>query len=400
MEHKKRFERRQFLKLGLAGVSGAALLSPFQLKSENSKRKGKVIYRTLGKTGVQLPIVSMGSMRGENMSLIEEAIKKGIRHFDTANSYQNGKNEELLGQVLKKYKRKNYFIATKIIPDDMDRQTGELGPGSTAELFLKKLDTSLARLQMSQVDLLYIHALSTRSAVLNKEMIKAVTTAKKLGKTRFVGVSTHRNEPEVLDAMIEAGIYDVALVAYNFKQDHRDQLKLNIQKAADAGIGIIAMKTMAGGFIDKEKTKPINTKAALKWVLQDKNVCTSIPGFTSFNQLEESFGVMEDLELSDAEKHDLESASHQAGLYCNQCGICLEQCKKSLPVNDLMRAYMYAYGYRDAFKAKELITSANLGQDPCLGCDGCTVDCPKGFNVHLKIADVSRVVSIPDDFIA
>ena len=117
------------------------------------------------------------------------------------------------------------------------------------------------------------------------------------GYTRFLGVSTHKNEPDVIDAAVDCGVYDVVLTAVNFKQDHYPSVKAAIARAAKAGVGIVGMKTMAGGFLDKEKTKPINCKAALKFVLQDPNVTTTIPGITSFDQLDENASVNQDLAI-------------------------------------------------------------------------------------------------------
>lgn len=391
-------QRRRFLQLSAAAITGGALLPTFHASA--APKKGKIIYRTLGKTGIKLPLISMGAMRGDNKALIDAGLKMGVVHFDTANSYQNGKNEEMLADVFAKRKRKEFVVATKVVPDDMDRKTGQLGEGATAEKFLKKFDESLSRLKLDYVDILYVHALSSREAVLHPEMIKAVTQAKQSGKAKFIGVSTHQNEPTVLRAMVEAGIYDVALVAINFKQDHRQEVLAAITEANQAGIGIVAMKTMAGGFLDKEKSKPINTKAALKWVMQNQSICTAIPGFTTYAQLEESFSVMNDLSLSPQEQTDLEQALAFEGLFCNQCGQCLGQCKKGLPVNDIMRAYMYTYGYREAAKGKELLAKAQVEPNPCSNCNNCTVQCIKHFDVASRIEDVTRLMNVPNDFIA
>jgi predicted aldo/keto reductase-like oxidoreductase len=89
-------------------------------------------------------------------------------------------------------------------------------------------------------------------------MLEAVATAKKTGKAKHVGVSTHKNEPEVIQAVIDSGVYEVVLTSINFKQDYYAVLKKTIAKAAKAGIGIVAMKTMAGGFHNKERKQPIN----------------------------------------------------------------------------------------------------------------------------------------------
>ncbi|MBI9063831.1 MAG: aldo/keto reductase [Marinilabiliaceae bacterium] len=400
MKTSNKTNRRQFIKVTATGLAGATLITGSDVEAKTRKKKEKIIYRTLGRTGVKLPIVSMGAMRGESKALIKMGIDKGIVHYDTAHVYQKGKNELMIGEIFKDQNRDDFFISTKIVPDDMDRKTGLLGEGASAEKFMKNLDISLERLQMKQVDLLYLHAISTKEATLHPEMLKALKTAKEQGKTKFIGISTHKNEPEVIQAAMDAGIYDVVLTAYNFKQDHHDELKAMIKKGAEAGIGFVAMKTMAGGFLDKEQTEPVNTKAALKWVLQDENICTSIPGFTAFEHLEESFSVMEDLKLTKQEEKDLEFAREYAGLYCNQCDQCKGQCQKGLPIPEIMRAYMYTYGYRDMSQAKDLLANMGVENDPCASCDNCTVSCVKQFAIADKIKDVSRLANVPDEFIS
>jgi predicted aldo/keto reductase-like oxidoreductase len=109
----------------------------------------------------------------------------------------------------------------------------------------------------------------------------------------------------------------------------------------------------------------IDAPAALKWALQDPNVHTIIAGFTTFDQLETDLKVLRDLSLSKSEKENLRRAALQTGLYCQGCGKCLGQCVKQLPIPDLMRAYMYLYGYRNLVEAQDLISSLNLPAGLC-----------------------------------
>ncbi len=109
---------------------------------------------------------------------------------------------------------------------------------------------------------------------------------------------------------------------------------------------------------------------------------------------------MENLEMTEQEKADLEASKQLAGLYCDGCGECLSQCRKHLPVNELMRAFMYTYGYRQAEKASAVLDQMAIKGDPCGDCSECEVRCVKGFPVQERIADVSRLAGVPRDLIA
>ena len=146
------------------------------------------------------------------------------------------------------------------------------------------------------------------------------------------------------------------------------------------------MKTLAGGgFLDKEKTKPINTTAAIKWALSNPDIHTTIPGMTQFDQLDLNVKILADVTLTDQEKKDILIASAQPGLFCSGCEECIQACPLKLSVPDLMRAYMYAYGYSNPSQAYSLLKELEYGNDPCKNCSGkCSVKCSRDFNVKGK----------------
>lgn len=380
--------RREFLKNSFLGASGTLIALPTSSHPFTTPEDSpQVIKRKLGKTGMELPVVSMGVMRADNPGLVRAALKAGLVHLDTAHGYQKGKNEEMLGDVLKDYPRESFVIATKV------------GPGSKED-FLARFELSLQRLRMPYVDILYLHGLSSRDSVLAPEMMDIMKELKASGKAKHLGVSTHKNEPEVIQAAIDSGVYEVVLAAINFRQDHYAEVRAAVARAAKAGVGIVAMKTMAGAFFDTDRKEPINCKAALKWVLQDENVTTSIPGITSYDMLAENAAINSDLTLTDKEKSDLRLAQLQGGLYCNACEECVGTCRHSLPIPELMRSYMYTYGYGNALMGQELVGSLKVGLNPCTGCDSCTVTCRKGFGVRERIADVARLQTVPEEFLS
>lgn len=404
----EKFNRRRFLKTGIAGAAGVAVLSIEFAEGKPSKQEKKIIYRTLGKTGIKVPVIGMGVMNANNPALIKAAMDKGITFYDTANGYQNGRNEEMLGEVFKDYPRNSFIISTKVAPNGVDTNTGIPTSATTPEDFLEKFNTSLKRLRMEYVDILYMHKALSPEMVNFKPIVKVMQQLKKEGKTRFIGVSTH-NLPKIIDAMVKAGIWDVVLTTYNFLNTELIRanseppvfnMDIAIKKASDAGLGIVGMKALAGGgFLDKARTKPINTTAAIKWVLSNPNVHTTIPGMTNFDQLDLNMKILEDITLNDQEKKDLSFAQNEAGLYCIACNNCIPDCKLNLPIPEIMRAYMYAYGYANKELAYTLLTNLSTGDNPCSKCEKCSATCTKNFNIKEKITDISRLVNVPSDFI-
>src|SRR5512140_2312326 len=98
-------DRREFLVKTAQWAAGAGLLSgvtpPLLARPQASQGEAKILTRTLGKTGISLPIVSMGVMNADVPGLVRRAYDVGMRHFDTAAVYQQGRNEEMLGRMIK-----------------------------------------------------------------------------------------------------------------------------------------------------------------------------------------------------------------------------------------------------------------------------------------------------------
>jgi len=383
--------RRDFMKSTLAGFGGLFFLPPFNTKQEIKlvEAKGKekkFIYRTLGKTRLKLPVINMGVMLTDNPNLIRAALDSGVLLLDTAHGYMQGRNEETIGSVIKGRPRDSFYIATKVgLPQN--RTTGLYLEGATTEEFLKRLDISLKRLGLDYVDILYQHGVSRKESVMYEPILKAFELAKKAGKIRFSGVSTHSNEPEVIDAVTDSKVHDVILTAYTFKQKHYQEVRKAIARASNAGLGIVGMKAVRGAFQQQPTTR--NIVASFKWILQDPNVHTVIAGFTTFEHLETDLAIMNDLTLTEQEKMDLQKEASLSGLYCQGCRQCLGQCTEKLPIPDLMRAYMYTYDYRNIAHAQDLITSLDLPDRVCEDCSFCRVKCAIGFNVLKKIRDVA-----------
>jgi predicted aldo/keto reductase-like oxidoreductase len=402
--------RRSLIGQSLAALAAVRVSSAVRaLGSEEADQtdpaQRKILTRMLGKTGVELPIISMGVMNSDNPSLVRQALERGIIHFDTAPGYLNGNSERMLGEVMQRRPRDSFVLATKAEPEwDLSRGWGErkVAATSTASILLKKLDQSLKRLRLDHVDIFYLHAIRDRAGALTDHLLEGLVTAKKQGKTRFVGVSTHDNMPAVIRAAVDSDVYEVVLTSYNFKMHGWKEMDDAMAAAQAKGIGLIAMKTQAGVYWDRERKHPINMKAALKYVLQNPAICTCIPGVTTFEQLELNLSVMADPALTPQEIEDLRAGESlkQTGLSCVGCSGCSGACREGLDIPTLMRSYMYAYGYRDLSLARAALAPLTAVARPCVSCDPCAVRCRLGIDVRSRVTDIARLRSLPEDLLA
>jgi len=396
---KKLVNRRTFIKSTAAGVGGFFFLASNVRGEEKKQSNRKFIYRTLGKTGIKVPVIGMGMLQPGNPALVRAAFDAGINHFDTtAAPAIQVNNLKMFGEVSKGRKRESFIIGIKVHSPE-DPVTHLYKEGATTEAFLEKFNFYLKCLDMEYVDILYHHGVARRESAFYEPIIKALEKAKKDGKTRFLGISTHMNMPEVIQAAIDSNFYEVVIAAYNFRQKHHLQVKEAIARASRAGLGCIGIKAIRGSLEEIEPPSSTNAVAALKWVLQDSNVSAAIPGFSTFEQMNLDLSVMEDLSFTDSEKDYIQKQASIPGLYCQGCGQCEKQCFARLPIPDLMRAYMYAYGYRNLTLAQETILSLNLPRGVCEDCGQCPVKCLNGWNVAGKIRDVARLRDVPSEFI-
>lgn len=399
--------RRKFLKSSVLAVTGTGLaasaISSSLSKQEDHKNENEIVYRTLGRTGIKIPIVSMGTGNTSNPNLIREALAKGIKLFATSEYYQNGNNEKMLGEVFKDYSRDSFHIITGTAGGIvLDYANGVFKPETDPDLFLEHADGCLKRLQVDYVDIFNLGFAARKESVYYEPLLKAMEKFKKQGKAKYLGIATHKFEPEAIRAAADVGIYDVIMTSYNFRKENIDEINEAIEYATEKGMGIIAMKTMAGVYWDKEKTKPINTRAALKFVLANKNIHTSVPDCASFDHLNQDIEIMSDLKLTEEEEQHIKQEPEKlaSGIYCQQCNNCVPQCPENVDIPTIMRSYMYAYGHQNLAHAQNTLCSSGLGSVPCNSCNICNVKCQVGFDIKAKILDISRLVHVPEDFIS
>ncbi|MGA3161193.1 MAG: aldo/keto reductase [Terracidiphilus sp.] len=381
--------RREFLSTGLSaglalpvlGATSAMALEPQSGPNfaKPASSPAKLDYRTLGRTGLKVTTVGMGCMITSDPSVITRAADLGINYFDTARGYQHGNNERMVAAALGA-RRKQVIISTK-------------SHAPNKEELQQHLETSLRELNTDYIDIWYLHDKGSPDEIAD-DMIEVQQKAKKEGKVRFIGVSTHRGQQQLLPWMAQKGVFDVVLTAYNFTMGV--DIDQSIAAAARAGLGVVAMKVMAGGPRRLKPSDP-NLKrltqegamlAALKWVIKKPNISTTIPSITDMDQLDENLKAMSNPISAGEEKILSAHLDAIRPLYCRMCGECDGACQKGLPVADVLRFLTYADGYGQFALGRErfLELSAEHQNVRCGDCAECTVKCPHGVHVLSQMA--------------
>jgi len=401
-------DRRGFLLSSTVGISSASLAAPVAQAATDEKGKNpKFVYRTMGRTKLEVPVVSFGVMNTDSPDLIKRALERGLKYLDTANAYLRGNSERSIGRVLKETgMRDKVYVATKVLlardfrKRIFSNEDGGFGPAATTENFNKQLDQSLERLQSDYVDVLHIHLCESAAMVNFEVTMKAAVKAKEAGKARFIGVTGHRSS-EIIRAAVDAKIYDVVTATFNSQLEDKDDVAKAITYAQENGVAFVAMKTQRGGqrgggrrggAQGEADSTPFNHKAALKWVLNHKGVCTAIPGMTTFEQLDLDISVMEDLALNDQEKADLKLSSLESGAFCQNCRDCVLQCPTKVEVPTLMRASMYSEDYGNLSEAEWTLNMLpdNYGLAACGSCSNCPVTCTHGMDIGRSVQTLKR----------
>ena len=183
-----------------------------------------------------------GQDRKDSLKVIDAAVRGGINHFDTAQSYGLGKSEQITGQRLRKI-RENCVIATKIMTDRFSCGNIE-----------KKIDLSLKRLNTDYIDILYLHWPSDSETV--KKSVNLLEELRQTGKIRHIGVSNFKVE-DMKTASAEGKI-EFHQTGYSLLW--RESEKEIIPFCTENNISVIAYSFFAQGLLTAENLMQIGIK--------------------------------------------------------------------------------------------------------------------------------------------
>jgi len=370
--------RRNFLRVGLT-IPAAGLALPHA--GAAFQGSAAMPYRTLGKTGLKVNPVGVGCGFTPDPTVIARAVDLGVNFFDTANDYSNGNSERLLAQGAKGARNKIVIVSKT--------------PARTKTQAAADLDDSLKNLQTDHVDVWLLHARDNPRNV-SDELLEHGETAKKQGKIRFFGFSTH-DINGMADHAIKSKV-DVVVLSYNFTmKTDKDEA---IQKLYDAGIGMAAIKVMAatggaaptfgsgrGAAAPVRPNRIPNPLPALKWALKNLAIAGVFPGIGDNDMLDMNLKALTEKYTAEDDKVLIARSEEVRPYYCRMCFRCTGQCPKGVPVPDQLRILAYADFYNDFRFARTsfLQLPEEVRAVNCSDCSHCAVKCPNGVHVHERL---------------
>jgi L-glyceraldehyde 3-phosphate reductase len=324
-------------------------------------RYERMQYRRSGRSGLQLPAISLGLWQNfgfdrpleTSRAIVRRAFDLGVTHFDLANNYgpPYGSAEEnfglLLNQDLRPY-RDELVISTKA---GYDMWEGPYGQWGSRKYLLASLDQSLARLGLDYVDIFYSHRFDPDTPL--EETMGALDTAVRQGKALYVGISSYSAEKtkEAYEILHELGtpllIHQPSYSMLNrwIEDDLLDTL-------AKLGVGCIVFSPLAQGMLTDKyldgippdsraahsgslsqemltaetlgRIRALNELAArrgqslaqlaLAWALRDVRVTSALVGASSVAQLEANLAALDRLDFTDDELAEIDTYALDAGI--------------------------------------------------------------------------------------
>ena len=279
-------------------------------------------YRKLGKSNLSISEIGFGCMSLKendtaNEKIIHHAIESGINYFDTADIYQNGKNEICLGKAVR-HKRKEIIIATKV-GNQIRKDGNGLDWDPSKKHILSSAEESLKRMQTDYIDLYQLHGGTIEDPI--DETIEAFEILKQQGKIKFYGISSIR--PNVLREYLKRSNIVSVMMQYSLLDRRPEETCLGLLN--ENNIGILARGSLAKGLLvnktaenyldynisDVSKASAAvdllsannrnKTQTALSFVLNQKSVSSAVVGIRTMEQLHEAVQTVNTPQLTEDE---------------------------------------------------------------------------------------------------
>lgn len=398
----------------------------------------KMTYTTLSKTGDRISLLGFGTMRYPTKEiqtpegirtaidqekaekLVDYAMEHGINYYDTAWMYHQGESEIVTGQLLKKYPRNSFYVATKMPPNVQSREDA-----------IATYHKQMEKLQVDYFDYYLLHTL------FNDEMYDRIykrwgildflLNEKKEGRIRNLGWSFHGDQPlfdRVIDEPTEWDFVQIQMNYIDWKYG-RVPAEYMYGKLTERNIPVVIMEPLLGSRMAKvsdavmkmmRKERPNDTPAqwAFRFVGSFPNVMTVLSGMTEMEHLQENIKTYSPIDpLTAQQKEMLAQATEIIRTYkivpCTDCKYCVP-CPYGVDIPGVFQYYNTAT-YQDNVPNMENVHDARFKTvskkfltgykrvipeleraNHCINCGQCEPTCPQHIKIPMDLLNIDNLV--------
>lgn len=359
-------------------------------------------YREMKNTGIKPSLLGFGCMRFPLLEngkidrikaeeMMDVAIKAGVTYIDTAYPYHEQESELFVGEVLKKYPRDSFYLATKC----------SLWYIETHEDAIKMFENQLNRLQVEYFDFYLIHSLSRDlwDKALKLGVLDYLIEMKKAGKIRQLGFSFHDEFP-VFEEILRYHNWDFCQIQLNYIDTDIQAGMKGVHLAEELGIPLVIMEPIKGGTLarlsdDMEaKFRQAHpewsiSSWALRWVASLDNVKVILSGMSTMDHVTDNlntFNNFEKLNLDEQtivkEVADMIHSRKKNG--CTGCNYCMP-CPFGVNIPRNFRIWNDLGVFGDVNKAKKRYFThcpPEQRSDMCTWCGACEPLCPQSISIR------------------
>lgn len=368
-------------------------------------------YKEFEKTGEKISLLGFGAMRfpttedGKidrvaSQEMIDMAYEDGVNYFDTAYMYHDGESQSFLGQALKKYDRKSYFITNKL-PLWMCENAADME---------KIFNDQLTKCGVEYFDFYLVHAMDSDRLKMFKDFgTKNFLTQKRAeGKIRQIGFSFHDATP-VLEEICNEGDWDFAQLQLNYLDWEYQDAKGQYEILEKHNIPCIVMEPIRGGSLAsltddanavlKEYDKDSSIASwAMRYAASLPNVMTVLSGMSDKSQVLDNLNTMKDFTvLTDEEQalvaKALDLYKKTTLLPCTACRYCIDcPVKVNIPeVFSLYNRYKLNKNKDEFISSMKKIDETNGAG--CIECEACVPKCPQKIDIPEELKNVQKLLA-------